>query len=688
MRVALKCGLAGSMVSIALWVTDLWSTGKFRLAGTGAAGEERVAHLAHHSIQVLEAKLLLLFAAFGFLIGIMAAAARSSFKKDGERAKGTGWAFAAAVTLLAHSLALAGMVARYPQLYADRWWLGGGILAGAQRVMTHLIGPWIFDLLLTSLILVLLAGTILGGIGTSWSWRRSRWTAMAVAVGLSVAFFVGYMTARNQLDDAPPNVLILSLEGLRTDRLESADVMPFTSSLLADGTLYRFAFTPIARSYPSWVSLLTGTEPRRNGVRSTFPPRTTRLDMGPTFISVLRDAGYDTFVVSDFAGGVFRAFPAGFDTVGAPEMNVGTLAQSIVFNSHDWALPLLRIGFLRKRFPIWRNQSGIADPAWLAREALDLMGDAEKRPFAGIVSFSTAQLPYAPPFPYYLKGEASYRGPYLYHVPPRQAHHDLGESDSRQAEALYDAALTSVDQAIEWLFGRLGQRGLRERTLVIVTSNHGEELYDLPDIAGHGDFVDRVHSQSVPILLLGPGVQTGRVSNRQVRLYDLGATVLDLVAPEDLQNHSSRFGDGISLRDEMVERPVCVETGLWFFPLLPAALHGKRLEYPEVAELLDIDETSRELVLRSDMEAIVESSKQRGLILGNQVWKERLTPRGLQASSAVLPGVGVEDRAEFVDLQKMFEQRCVDGDGKLRRFFGAVVYQNDEHRSRAREAFR
>jgi membrane-anchored protein YejM (alkaline phosphatase superfamily) len=96
----------------------------------------------------------------------------------------------------------------------------------------------------------------------------------------------------------------------------------------------------------------------------------------------------------------------------------------------------------------------------------------------------------------------------------------------RQVEALYDAALTSVDQAIEWLFGRLEEQGLRGRTLVIITSDHGEEFYDLPDISGHGDFVDLVDSQAVPILLLGPGVPTGQVSNRQVRLYDLGATVL------------------------------------------------------------------------------------------------------------------------------------------------------------------
>jgi hypothetical protein len=251
----------------------------------------------------------------------------------------------------------------------------------------------------------------------------------------------------------------------------------------------------------------------------------------------------------------------------------------------------------------------------------------------------------------------------------------LRGNDVKQVQALYDGALMSVDHAIQWFFGKLEEQGLERRTLVVITGDHGEGLYDVPAVAGHGDFVDFTESQAVPILLFGPGVPAGQVSNRQVRLYDLAATVLDLVLPDERRRQPVTFGDGVTLRASADERPICVETGIWFYPTLPAALRGRRLAYPGIAELLDVDEVSRELVLRSEMEGIVETAKQRGVILGNRMWREKLTPEGLESGLIDLPGI--EEEGESADLRELFDDRCVNGDTRLRRFFGAVVYQKD-----------
>jgi hypothetical protein len=94
--------------------------------------------------------------------------------------------------------------------------------------------------------------------------------------------------------DPRPSVLLLVVDSLRTDRIESPDVMPATRHLLLEGTLFRHAFTPVARTFPSWVSLLTGREPRHTGVRMFPDPR--RPGPGPTFVTELRDRS--TFVVS------------------------------------------------------------------------------------------------------------------------------------------------------------------------------------------------------------------------------------------------------------------------------------------------------------------------------------------------------------------------------------------------------
>ncbi len=104
--------------------------------------------------------------------------------------------------------------------------------------------------------------------------------------------------------------------------------MPRTSSRIPGGSLFRYAVTPVARTYPSWVSLLTGTEPRVNGVRHMFPTLEVRRDVGATLFTRLRDQGYFTFAVSDFAGDVFPGFEGGFETLDTPRLSVDTLAQS------------------------------------------------------------------------------------------------------------------------------------------------------------------------------------------------------------------------------------------------------------------------------------------------------------------------------------------------------------------------
>jgi hypothetical protein len=79
------------------------------------------------------------------------------------------------------------------------------------------------------------------------------------------------------------------------------------------------------------------------------------------------------------------------------------------------------------------------------------------------------------------------------------------------------------------------------------------------------------------------------------------------------------------------------------------------------------------MVLRDDFEREVESAKERGLILGNRLYREQLTPHGLEKEIVELEGpdaVGDE-----LDLARLFEERCVEGDENLRRFYGAVVFE-------------
>ena len=400
-----RSALVGALVSLGLWISDVWSLGRLSFAGASDAEvQKRVVGAASGSLFSLEAQLGFSHVAFGISVGLLTYYAVRGYARRLDMAIERPSLFAGSTTLAVHVLALLGMVARYPQLFADRWWLGGGLTASLQRFVTHELGPAIFDGLLLVVFGALAIGVAIEGIPvlvramSSQAVGKLALPAAAVLVLSSLGAGKG-----SPRPDAPPDVLILAADSLRSDRLESPDVMPFAASLAGKGTLFRYAFTPIARTYPSWVSTLTGTEPRTNGVRHMFPTLESRAPMATSFFTELRDQGYYTFVVSDFAGDVFHGFEAGFETLDTPTLNVDTLVASTVLASHRWALPMLRFRIMRKLFPVWRNLPNLADPEWLVDEALEHIDAASERPYAGLVFFSTAHFPYAAPYPDYLR---------------------------------------------------------------------------------------------------------------------------------------------------------------------------------------------------------------------------------------------------------------------------------------------
>ena len=663
-RAAVLAAASGAAVAIALWAADLASLRRLTFAGVAdPESQGRLMALAAEAAAGLETRLAALHLVAGASCGLLAAWGVGS-----RRAGRLGLA-AAGTSLLVHGLALLGMMATYPQLYADRWWLAGGARAAVQRAATHLLGPRVFDALLILLVFGLLAAG-------AWR-RRSRARALAraapaaaAALALALLAFAGAHPRRPP--PAGPNLLILAADSLRTDRIESAQVMPGAARRVPRGTLFRYAFTPVARTFPSWVSTLTGTEPRRNGVRTMFPTAEARRDVGPTFLTELRDAGWRTFVVSDFAGDVFPRFAGGFEEVDAPSLTVDSLAAATLLSAHGFSLPALRLGFLRDRLSEWRNLASLSDPDWLVARARARIARGDGRPFAGVVFFSTPHFPYVAPHPDYLRGADGYAGTYLYHAPPLPGV-DPSPEDVGQVRARYDGALHAVDRAAEGLLGWMDREGLLGRTVVVVTGDHGEELYEEAGIAGHGDVLGAGHSQHVPVLLFGPGVPAGRVSSAQVRLYDLAPTVLELLRPG--LPRPVRFGDGMSLFAGDGFRPVCVETGLWFWPDLPRGLRGERLRYPGIAELLELDEASREMVLRPAREARVESAKRRGIVLGNRLHWEGFSLRGHVSREVALPGV-LPAHGD-VALRPLFDERCVAGDPRLARFYDGVVWRDE-----------
>jgi arylsulfatase A-like enzyme len=108
-----------------------------------------------------------------------------------------------------------------------------------------------------------------------------------------------------------------------------------------------------------------------------------------------------------------------------------------------------------------------------------------------------------------------------------------GTVDSEPEETLdvwrraYDDCLAYVDRQFEQLLAGLGERGLLDNTLIVVTADHGEHLGEHA-LIGHGQSLYRpvLH---VPLLLAGPDVPAGMRIASPVSTRDIAATLTDLI---------------------------------------------------------------------------------------------------------------------------------------------------------------
>jgi arylsulfatase A-like enzyme len=160
-----------------------------------------------------------------------------------------------------------------------------------------------------------------------------------------------------------------------------------------------------------------------------------------------------------------------------------------------------------------------AEATRLAVEWLE--GAAGDEPFFLFVHYFDAHEPYTPP-----KEEVARLAEFPL---PRDGGPELAPDEATSIRR-YDAEIAIVDREVGRLLAALEGLGLAERTLVVVTTDHGQGLADHDD-SQHGV---NVYDETVRALLLfrGPGVAPpGRASDVPVEAVDVFPTVLDLLEP-------------------------------------------------------------------------------------------------------------------------------------------------------------
>jgi arylsulfatase A-like enzyme len=376
----------------------------------------------------------------------------------------------------------------------------------------------------------------------------ARIGAAAVAL-LAVAAVV--RLAPPLLSSAPDdwNLLLVTLDTTRADRLGAYGYRhaetPALDALAEQGVRWERCYAPAPLTLPSHASILTGLVPIRHGIHANG--REVLVDGAQTLAEILRERGWST-------GAVVGAFVL--------DRRFG-LAQGFEHYDDDLAgadePP--RFGYTE------RDASRVTDAAlaWLERSA--------GRPWLLWVHYFDPHSPYAAP----------------------------GFNAKLSPQSPYDAEITYADSQLARLLGFLEETGKARRTLVVVTADHGEGLWE------HGESTHALFAYDstlrVPLIVRFPdGRGAGSVVSERAALVDLLPSVLGWLgqdAPSGLDGRALRLENAPPVATEPETRAIYFENEgpahLFGWSRLRGVVAGRdKLIVAPRPELYDIEDDPRE----------------------------------------------------------------------------------------------
>lgn len=402
---------------------------------------------------------------------------------------------------------------------------------------------------------------------TATPWMVAAW--VLVFAGIQGGEWLHERSAVAQLPPAAsgaPNVLVIVVDTLRADHVSSygyaRPTTPILDGLAQQGVLFENAISTTSWSLPSHVSLLTGRYQFEHGVGNVQPE--PWLGWGgkgfggfPTLGEALEQKGYRTgafsanrtyFTASLGFGRGFQHFEDYFHS--PADMFVRTVFgrefARIYLNRSDKSAVKRALRFLGMNSVLDKDSEGSGDTGGaqgvrkradvVNQEVLRWIDRDGARPFLAFLNYFDVHYPYG--------------GPPTY---PKPAWDHGGRIDE------YDASVKYSDDAIGRLLQELGRRGLTHKTLVIITSDHGESLGQ-HGLIYHGQALYR-ELIDVPLVIWYPGHVPERVRvPTPISNAAIPATILDIIdasAPDTFPSSSLsplwRTGGGIKWSDPLSE---------------------------------------------------------------------------------------------------------------------------------------
>jgi len=325
---------------------------------------------------------------------------------------------------------------------------------------------------------------------------------------LPTALLLALAVACHREATRPPNIVLISVDTMRRDALKAydpaAETLPELDALAAQSVRFERAVSTASWTLPAHASMLTGLYADRHGATD---PRVRLSPSSMTLAQSLQARGYETL---GFTNGGFLApdygFARGFDQYDSREVS-GPSAEGARDSVFDRAAARLAARKESRPFFLFLQTYRVHDYYRLAPRTLPQL----QRPVRSADEYEAC-----------LQGTER-----------------CDEDDWGTLRALYAAELRDLDGCFGRLRDTLVSAGLWDRTVVVLTADHGEGFDPARGRVHHGGRLDE-DVVRIPLLVRVPGLAPSTVET-PVSLVDIVPTLLELPGapvPADLDGRS------------------------------------------------------------------------------------------------------------------------------------------------------
>ena len=307
-----------------------------------------------------------------------------------------------------------------------------------------------------------------------------------------------------------PNVILISIDTLRADHLGSygyqRDTSPNIDELAEKGVLFENAISQGSWTYPSMASMHTSLYPTQIGIENLA---TKIHDSSMTLAEYMKNSSYNTYaVISNIVVSRALGFAQGFDT-----FDQDFLQRHYELSSH--LVTGRAIEYLREtrgdKFFLWLHYM---DPHF--------------------------NYVHHPDYGY----SNGYSGPLGENISMEYLNivrKSLDKTDIQYTKDVYDEEISYTDHSIGRLLDAVEELGLTDDTIIILTSDHGDEFMERTRF-GHGRtlYQELIH---VPLIIYVPsdkGTGAKRVKS-SVEVRSIARTILDLSGIGGTQIHGDNL---------------------------------------------------------------------------------------------------------------------------------------------------